>query len=313
MLGLVHANEHGIAYGDATDYMASGQRASNWPLKCFNGLKNWQLGWYESRQLTLEKTFEKGYFLKLATFVDFDRTAPDEYVVINIADELYLQYNLAKGFNKDTEEKQNEVTITAPGDTGSEGLDGLKEKESHKVSNFKNSGRDLVVESCGRKTGILGADMMMISVAYDISLCKQIEEHTSTPSSHPTDQPTTKSPSTFPSMQPSKFYSGSPSTNSPSPFPSMQPSKVYSESPTVVSGNPSSAPSATPSKLETLKPLGPPILPKIHPPHRPPSIAPTSEPRIDYFTLIQNRQKQVMGKPVTEIDELKSLFDQEDP
>jgi hypothetical protein len=297
MLGLIHSNENGIAYGDSTDYMASGQKASDWPRKCFNGLKNWQLGWYQSRQLALDNLFEEGHVVKLAAFVDFDRTAPDEPVVANVADELYLEYNLATSFNADTEEKQNEVTITTPGETGSEGLAGLNVKGLYKVSNFRNSGHELVIEVCKRDKGVLGANMMVVSVAYDKSLCQQIEEEYAK-REHKIAREETPAPSSYPTHQPS--------TNSPSDFPSIQPSKTSSKTPTSI---PSVSPSATPTNLPTFKPTKSPIAPTHQPSNRPSTIVPTSEPKIDYFTLIAKRQKKVMKRPVAEIDELKSLFD----
>jgi hypothetical protein len=316
MLGLVHSNENGIAYGDSTDYMASGQKATDFPRKCFNGLKNWQLGWYQSRQLTLDKLFEEGYVVKLAAFVDFDRTAVDEPVVLNVADELYLEYNLAKSFNADTEEKVNEVTITAPGETGSDGLAGLDVKGLYKVSNFRNTGHELNIEVCKREKGVLGADMMIVSVAYDKSLCEQIEEEfakrehiisrqvTPAPSSFPKYQRSTNSPSYLPSTRPSTT-----SSEYPSSLPSTRPSTTSSEYPT---RSPSISPSAIHTDLPTLKPTKSPVLPTKQPSSRPSFILPTSEPRIDYFTLIAKRQKKTMGKSAAEIDELKSLFDPND-
>lgn len=297
MLGLVHSNENGIAYGDSTDYMASGQKASDWPRKCFNGLKNWQLGWYQSRQLILDSSFEQGHIVKLATFVDFDRVALDEPVVVNIADELYLQYNLAKGFNADTEEKANDITITGPGETGSEGLAGLNVKGMYKVSNFQNTGHELFIEVCKRDKGVLGADMMIVSVAYDISLCTQIDKE-DTKREHKITRTVTPAPSSYPTPQSS--------TNIPSNVPTLHPTKTSSGSPT---NFPSVSPSAPPSNFPTNKPTKSPVLPTYQPSNAPSRNLPTSEPKIDYFTLIAKRKKKIMGKTVTEIDELKSLFD----
>jgi hypothetical protein len=78
-----------MPYGDSTGYMAAGYRATNWPRKCFNGEMHWQLGWFLRRQKTLAKNvLAAGRLIKLATFVDYDRTDTDEPVLVRIDDML---------------------------------------------------------------------------------------------------------------------------------------------------------------------------------------------------------------------------------
>ena len=54
-LGLHHSNTQGEAYQDYSGYMAAGYKDANWPRKAFNGHKNWLLGWYSSRHLSLRQ------------------------------------------------------------------------------------------------------------------------------------------------------------------------------------------------------------------------------------------------------------------
>jgi hypothetical protein len=172
MIGLPHSNENGQEYGDSTGYMSFGHLQVDWPRKCFNGLENWQLGWYQKHQVTLDNaSLGTGHLIQLASFVDFNRTNKDESVVVNIADEFYIQFNTAKDFNIDTEEKQNKVTITSPSHGESEALSGLEATERYEVANFQNLPQTLVIEACKKGTNSLGADVMLMSVALDKSLC----------------------------------------------------------------------------------------------------------------------------------------------
>ena len=317
MLGLIHSNEDGVAYGDSTDYMAAGHKDYDWPRKCFNGYKNWQLGWYEERQLSLESTsFDEGHLLKLASFVDFQRADYDEHVLIIVANELYLEFNLARDFNIDTEEKRNQVTITAPGESGSESLAGLKEQEAYRVSNFQNSNKELVVEVCTRDRGKLGAYMMWISIAFGKSLCDEVEadnvvkgyqleiEMSESPSAAPTRKPVTQSPTPLPTQRRS---------DSPSEMPSFVPSANPTTIPT---RTPSNTPSFSPSNIPTIIPSnGPTSLPTVSPAPStgsvtifPETAEPTPQPKIDYQELLRKRESKINDSVTVKLNELESLF-----
>ena len=172
-LGLLHSNSNGMAYNDRSGYMGGGYTASKWPQKCFNGYHSWRFGWYSDRHLTINPLTDGDQLIKLATFVDFNRAAVDEPVVVNIVDKLYLQYNVAKDFNIHTEQKQNQVTITEPGSKGTESLAGLRAGYKYTVSNFRFSGKTLIVEACETMDGALGSDVdvILISVSMGESLC----------------------------------------------------------------------------------------------------------------------------------------------
>lgn len=254
MLGLTHSNENGIAYGDSTGYMAAGRKAVDWPRKCFNGLENWQLKWYQNRQVTLDDSFESGHLINLASFVDFNKTASDEPVIVYLADEFYLQYNTAKDFNVDTEEKKDEVTITSAGKGGSDGLAGLKENERYIVPNFRNTTRALVVHACRKRKGSLGADVMLISIGLDTSLCGGVSA-TDVAHTFALEQVTplrtglpTVAPTVAPTISPTSAPSAAP-TNAPSSAPSSVPSKSPTASPTL---DPSPSPTKIPTAIPTI-------------------------------------------------------------
>lgn len=173
-IGLLHSNAPGELYADRSGYMGSGYANPVWPRKCFNGYESSYLGWYSNRELSLNPLNDKGRLIKLATFVNYDKTASDEYVVVNVADTLYLQYNLAQDFNVDTEQKQNQITVTSkPSSEGTNSLAGLSVGHDYSISNFNSSGKTLIVKACKTMNGSAGGHVhvMLISVSMVKSLC----------------------------------------------------------------------------------------------------------------------------------------------
>ena len=118
-LGLRHAWENDREYQDKTGYMGHAERLVGTPLKCFNAYSYWYLKWQEDRQLDLSKQTEKGdsFLIKVAAFVDYDRTEMDEYTVVRVTSDLYLQYNAQRLHNEGTDEYGNELLIVRDMDT----------------------------------------------------------------------------------------------------------------------------------------------------------------------------------------------------
>jgi hypothetical protein len=206
-VGLAHSNENGVAYTDTTGYMAYGHKETSWPQKCFNGHKNWLLGWYSTRHLTLNPVQDGSRLFKLATFVDYDKTGSDDKVVINIGDVYFLQYNRAKSFNVHTEEKKDMVTVTEDAAGGSENRAGLSVGERYEVSNFQNSGKTLVVEVCEMMSGSNSSpDAMVVSVGMGGSMCgQQLSQAQQLSQGKPTPRPThspTRKPTVAPTSKP---------------------------------------------------------------------------------------------------------------
>jgi hypothetical protein len=304
---------------------AAGNKAVDWPRKCFNGMENWQLGWYQGRQTRLTVD-EAGHLIKVASFVDFKRTNNNEPVTVRVGEIIYLQYNVAKEFNVDTEEKKNELTITAKSDSGSEGIAGLKENEQYVIPNYEHSGRNLVIEACRKLPGSLGADVMLVSVALDASLCSQIHpdeafnlkegaqvmqdelpttNHPSVaPSAHPTDKP-----SGTPASKPTDMPTGTPTraptlapTERPSSAPSTVPTDRPSKSPKVTSEptqKPSEAPSRAPIRERTASPTAKPNMGSFrfwNLFHEIVDDKATKPPKINYTALLEERAKLMKGR-----------------
>jgi len=191
--------------------MAGGYRNPDWPVKCFNGHKNWVLGWYKSRQLKLDPAKDGLKFIPLAAFVDYRKTQGQEPVLINISNRFYLQYNRAKGFNRETEEKRNQLTVTEATDSGSESRAGLGFGDRYESKNFDGKGGTLMIEVCDIVMGDESrADVILVSIGMDRVLCAKernpryaqrptsepVAPPTAVPTLPPTVKPTTSKPTT---------------------------------------------------------------------------------------------------------------------
>ena len=89
------------------------------PAMCFNGHKNYALGWYADKQVTDNPATGGVWSGKLVGFVDYKKasTIRGEYIIVvvklpYVEGDLYIQYNLAEDFNYQNQEHQNKVTIT---------------------------------------------------------------------------------------------------------------------------------------------------------------------------------------------------------
>jgi hypothetical protein len=289
-------------------------------------LENWQLGWYQGRQTRLTVDTEAGHLIKVASFVDFKRTNNNEPVTVRVGDIIYLQYNVAKEFNVDTEEKKNELTITAKSDSGSEGIAGLTENEQYVIPNYEHSGRKLVIEACRKIPGSLGAEVMLVSVALDVSLCSKIHPDEAinlkegvqampdelpktklssvAPSAHPTDKPTgtpTSKPTDTPTSTPTRAPTLAP-TERPSSAPSRVPTHRPSKSPKVTrepTEKPTEAPSPAPIRGRTASPTAKPTMGSFHfwnLFHQIGDDKATKPPKINYTALLEERAKLMKGR-----------------
>jgi hypothetical protein len=175
-LGLGHANEDGSDYTDYTSYMSAGHKQTNWPAKSFNAQNHWDLGWYEDRSVSVDP-IAAPQLLKIVAFVDYDKTQPGEHVLAEVGvDNLYMQYNRAKGFNRDTEEKADMLTISTKMDGGTDLVAGLDlDSNTYLVAGFQGSDQDILIEVCyvGVGNDVDQPDYMIVSVGVGPSLCGQ--------------------------------------------------------------------------------------------------------------------------------------------
>jgi hypothetical protein len=150
--------------------MSASYKDTDWPKKCFNGQNSDYLGWYSDKQKNLDPLVDGDALVELASFVDYPK-ATDGYVNIAISNRYFLQYNVAESFNADTQDKANQVTITEAYSEGSNLIAGLEPGTEWTIANFNSSGKNLVIRACGSGIATDGAKTMLMSIAFNNSLC----------------------------------------------------------------------------------------------------------------------------------------------
>lgn len=223
--GLQHSSEHRNPYGDKSGIMGASFASIDTPYKCFNGHKNYLLGWYADKTITVNVT-EGSWVGTIAGLTNYDVIRPEDYMIVNVGD-LYLQFNRANKFNLFTHDDPNQITIVrgpAP-NAQSELLGSVSQVNKylfptvHRIENFQVMGSDLVIEACEQKylsrisTDL--PDIIRVSIYLDdgvqSSSCNEPTPSPSkVPSNRPSAVPTTSSPSFEPSSSPSAAPSGSP-------------------------------------------------------------------------------------------------------
>lgn len=223
---MYHANHQG-SYRDYTSYMSAGLNQLKYPQKCFNGQNHARLGWFDDRTLKLN-TDNNDIFnndgddptlITLAAFVDYNKlfTIPslphtgikveDIVVIISIDDKYYLQFNVAKGPNIQTEIMVDQVTIVEDLDGGTELLAGIDiENPEYRIEGFFENNSDLVMRVCHQNIGGIRwsndhhfVDYVTLSIGRDQAICPT--PPTSSPTTAPTFSPT-DSPSKNPTIDP---------------------------------------------------------------------------------------------------------------
>ena len=226
-LGLYHANYNGD-YKDYTSYMSAGVNQRRYPQKCFNGQNNYLFGWFGDRTLRLTasdiaENNEDGFDrqVTLASFVDYNKllTATpalsntmdvdidDIVVLISIDEKYFLQFNVAKGPNVQTEDMIDQVTIVEDRSGGTELLGGIDiHNPTYRIEGFFNSNdssgqSDLVIMVCGQSISPRGnsptfVDFANLTISRGIGRCPTLP-----PSTSPTPSPS-NSPSKNPTIDP---------------------------------------------------------------------------------------------------------------
>jgi hypothetical protein len=170
-LNLRHSGENTFEYGDTTGLMGYSTTQLGVPLSCFNGHKNYYLGWYSDRTAILDGS--KSWGGRLFAFVDYNKTPNDGHVLIKVGN-LFIQWNRAKSFNNETRAHRDEVTIVHNPDsnTGSfmAGTVSPNATKVYRYTNYESSGFDLVIEACEASFGPPEFLKMSIHLADGIQL-----------------------------------------------------------------------------------------------------------------------------------------------
>jgi hypothetical protein len=147
------------------------------PRLCYNAYNNWILGWYHDRTITVNPS--NAQLVTLAAFVDYDKSSSNQYVVANVDDQLYMQFNRAKSFNADTYEYKDSLVIVQriPDGTGTQFIAGLNGASNRSYRGSFSTGATtdtLLIEICSWGVGDDNSpDYLTVSVGYGNSLCAQ--------------------------------------------------------------------------------------------------------------------------------------------
>jgi hypothetical protein len=224
--------------------------------------------------------------VRVAAFVDYDRIETtntfsassvmangvglnynDPYIIVKVND-LFMQYNRAKDFNKDTMEQDDRLTIVRGQDDRTEVVAGLGPGERLTIASSATragvqamtatTGEEVTIEVCEEvleSQWSSGADFLLVSVGYGDSLCSQQPPPpvatpvatTPRPSPPPTHKPTRR-PTRRPTPWPTPLYTPEPAL--PTPLPTLERIsatrkpiifKWPTREPTLVQGPPSQA------------------------------------------------------------------------
>jgi hypothetical protein len=147
--------------------MGAAPDVTGYPQRCFNAQNFWHLGWYEDRSIDIDPVTPT--LLKIAAFVDYNKTSSSEYVGVKVRD-LYIHYNRATAFNKDTGEKENMLTVVRVESRGTDLIASLDERSS--IRRIALDDGLLSIEVCNIVSGTISSpDSMIVSIGFGDSQC----------------------------------------------------------------------------------------------------------------------------------------------
>jgi Gametolysin peptidase M11 len=173
-IGLYHAGVGQRQYADLSCTMGGTlpNGTLTTPQKCFNAYHHFQLGWFASHHFEIDPLGDSTSMpqqVVLAAFTDYDKaqSGGDEAVVIlNVANQYYVQYNRADRFNSETEAMADRVVINEDLGERTDLLAGLDVGEWFVVENYGDSGSTLIIKVCSH---LEGSDSRPESVILSIS------------------------------------------------------------------------------------------------------------------------------------------------
>ncbi|GFH59482.1 hypothetical protein CTEN210_15958 [Chaetoceros tenuissimus] len=97
-------------YGDQSGMMGFSYSSDDGPRQCFNAPKNWQLGWFDDKQISV--SFE-GWEGNLVGLSEIDNAAEEDTVIakVDTNESYYVSFNRKTGINSGTIEGGNKVLV----------------------------------------------------------------------------------------------------------------------------------------------------------------------------------------------------------
>jgi len=159
-LRLHHAGEHQEGeYEDRIGLMGISYDADTTNM-CYNVAASWELGWYGRRRKSINFSKEPAFRGHLIGIVDYKNPAASDKFVIARAQsstnvyEVFMGFNLARGFNSDTLDGNDQVTVTIHQDEDVSTLVAeLNAGGSYRIADFQgNQGLNIKVHSINLAT-----------------------------------------------------------------------------------------------------------------------------------------------------------------
>jgi hypothetical protein len=292
--GLLHSGGlDGVkVYSDHTCMMGNPWAQDDFGRMCYNGAKNWQIGWYNDRKIMLTPLANppgSETMLQLVGVADYLNTNSIP-VVLKLETgtdyDYFISFNRATGVNVDNKQADDELTVVKTGKNGVSAsqswlLATLLPTKQFAISNYGNvTGFEVVITFDSIIKPNDGSSWVAnIRISNSGTTHPATAKPTFTPTASPTWTPTaspTSSPTAHPTRKPSASPSKSP-TIKPAAYPTASPTAGPTWNPTLSpTASPTAHPSASPSKFPTINPTAYPN-PTVKPSSKPTS-APTAHP-----------------------------------
>ena len=217
---------------------------------CFNAAKSWELGWYADKSAEINPNNK--ITLNLDAFVDFNSVPSNEYVLLKV-DTKYIIYNKQKGINSETQEFQNQVTITEMA-RESDFSHAVGQLDPGQKYSLTYEGATAVIEMCSTEySGGIDKAKISIYMQSDGSGCSNPAEGQPQTPQTPAPIPITSAPTRSPTPDPTLPPTPAP-TRFPSPYPTPNPTLSPTPGPT---GQSTPGPTARPTEATALHPYEP--------------------------------------------------------
>ncbi|KAI2492997.1 Gametolysin peptidase M11 [Fragilaria crotonensis] len=231
-MNLHHSGEGSDEYGDESGHMGYSYEQDDGPVKCYNGAKTWQLGWYTDFHVDLPVGDSYNWNGHLVGFAQKDSASSTDKMIIRIrsTQDYYIHFNRQIGMNSGTQEGGDKVLVTSrdrgTGLAASKLLAKLSKNGVYTISAFNGSNQSLKIVVSSINLGTLPA-RASVSVQFALSAPPFVQptvEPTAAPTREPTAAPT-REPTRKPTRRPTRKPTTKPKapTRSPTSAPTIQP------------------------------------------------------------------------------------------
>jgi len=229
----------GATYTDHTCMMGNPLYSDDVGKMCYNPAKNYQLNWYDSAKSNFKVYDGQSISQELVGIADYLNNPNGLPVTLRLqigdtnppSGAYFVGFNRATGANEQNDEADNEVTIiTVTSGVGTQYSQSflkahLVQGESYTITNFYNSGKDLVVTA---NTIDLDANPAVATVSLQLGDVTPTDPPTTAPPTNPptappTAPPTDPPPTNPPTRAPTAAPTTAPPTNAPTAAPPTNP------------------------------------------------------------------------------------------